>query len=316
MSATVGAALKKIAVSLLTDKKVLKVVGGIVLGILIIIVMPIVAIVSIFNGTIDFDTAELQQMVEQNLSAEELAKLQGVEDTMYAIEDAMTAAGHDWQKVREAQVLYTTALYEFSFAPDFVSKLVGCFAPDQTDEQLIAAVNAAFGTDIDAAEFTQLIVGVNQEIVSVAQSQLGNEGGQPYWSWYGFESRVEWCACFVSWCADQCGYIDRGICPKFSLCSDGVNWFQQKNQWLAGTETPSPGMIIFFDWADNGQDGVSDHVGIVASVENGTVYTIEGNSGDACRERSYSVGYYEILGYGVLQVGGETQNSTPQTPQS
>ena len=124
-----GAALKKIAVSLLTDKKVLKVVGGIVLGIIIIIVMPIVAIVSIFNGTIEFDTAELQQMVEQNLSDEELAKLQGVEDTMYAIEDAMTAAGYDWQKVREAQVLYTAALYEFSFEPDFVSKLVGCFAP-------------------------------------------------------------------------------------------------------------------------------------------------------------------------------------------
>lgn len=271
-------------------------------------------IVSIFNGTIEFDTAELQQMVEQNLSAEEIAKLQGVEDTMYAIEDAMTAAGYDWQKVREAQVLYVTALYEFSFEPDFVNKLVGCFAPDQTDEQLIAAVNAAFGTDIDAAEFTQLMVGVNQEIVSVAQSQLGNEGGQPYWSWYGFESRVEWCACFVSWCADQCGYIDRGICPKFSLCSDGVSWFQQRNQWLAGTETPSPGMIIFFDWADNGQDGVSDHVGIVASVENGTVHTIEGNSGDACRERSYSVGYYEILGYGVLQVGGETDNSNNETP--
>lgn len=132
MSATVGAALKKIAVSLLTDKKVLKVVGGIVLGIIIIIVMPIVAIVSIFNGTIEFDTAELQQMVEQNLSAEEIAKLQGVEDTMYAIEDAMTAAGYDWQKVREAQVLYVTALYEFSFDSDFVNKLVGCFAPDQT----------------------------------------------------------------------------------------------------------------------------------------------------------------------------------------
>ncbi len=235
-----GGGAKKIAVSLLTDKKVLKVVGGIVLGIIIIIVMPIVAIVSIFNGTIEFDTAELQQMVEQNLSAEEIAKLQGVEDTMYAIEDAMTAAGYDWQKVREAQVLYVTALYEFSFESDFVSKLVGCFAPDQTDEQLIAAVNAAFGTDIDAAEFTQLIVGVNQEIVSVAQSQLGNEGGQPYWSWYGFESRVEWCACFVSWCADQCGYIDRGICPKFSLCSDGVNWFQQRESMAGGNRNTFP----------------------------------------------------------------------------
>ena len=165
MSATVGAALKKIAVSLLTDKKVLKVVGGIVLGIIIIIVMPIVAIVSIFNGTIEFDTAELQQMVEQNLSAEELAKLQGVEDTMYAIEDAMTAAGYDWQKVREAQVLYTTALYEFSFEPDFVSKLVDCFAPDQTDEQLIAAVNAA----VDIPVLRPLIGSDKLEIIDVAK---------------------------------------------------------------------------------------------------------------------------------------------------
>ena len=303
MSATVGAALKKIAVSLLTDKKVLKVVGGIVLGIIIIIVMPIVAIVSIFNGTIEFDTAELQQMVEQNLSDEELAKLQGVEDTMYAIEDAMTAAGYDWQKVREAQVLYTAALYEFSFEPDFVNKLVGCFAPDQTDEQLIAAVNAAFGTDIDAAEFTQLIVGVNQEIVSVAQSQLGNEGGQPYWSWYGFESRVEWCACFVSWCADQCGYIDTGVVPKYAGCVNGVQWFKDRGQWIDGAAEPVPGMIIFFDWDNKGssgpQDGQSDHTGIVQKVENGIVYTVEGNSGDSCRVNQYSVGHYEILGYGV-----------------
>lgn len=302
MSATVGAALKKIAVSLLTDKKVLKTIGGIVLGIIIIIIMPILAVVSIFNGTIEVDVAELQQMIEQNLSEEEIAKLQGVEDTMYAIEDAMTEAGFGWQRVREAQVLYSAALYEFSAEPDFVTKLTGCFSENQTDEQLIAAINAAFGTEIDAGEFTQLMVGVTQEIVSVAQSQIGNEGGAPYWSWYGFEERVEWCACFVSWCADQCGFIDRGIVPKFSLCSDGVNWFKQKEQWLEGTEAPSPGMIIFFDWADDGQDGVSDHVGIVAKVENGTVYTIEGNSGDACRERSYRVGHYEILGYGMPQV--------------
>ena len=295
MSATVGAALKKIAVSLLTDKKVLKVVGGIVLGIIIIIVMPIVAIVSIFNGTIEFDTAELQQMVEQNLSAEEIAKLQGVEDTMYAIEDAMTAAGYDWQKVREAQVLYVTALYEFSFDSDFVNKLVGCFAPDQTDEQLIAAVNAAFGTDIDAAEFTQLIVGVNQEIVSVAQSQLGNEGGQPYWSWYGFNSRVEWCACFVSWCYGQMGLSE----PRFAACqSQGIPWFQSHGQW-GGRDYANiaPGDAIFFDWD---LDGSADHVGLVVGTDGSRVYTVEGNSGDACKIKSYSLSYECIKGYGLM----------------
>lgn len=143
----------------------------------------------------------------------------------------------------------------------------------------------------------------NQTIVEVAASQLGNVGGEPYWSWYGFESRVSWCACFVSWCADQCGYIDAGIIPKFSGCVNGVNWFKERGQWLDGSEEPVPGMIIFFDWDNKGssgpQDGESDHVGIVERVEDGRVYTVEGNSGDSCRENSYVIGHYEIYGYGV-----------------
>lgn len=300
MSATVAAALKKIAVYILTDKKALKVVGGIVLGIIIIIIMPIVAVVSIFNGDINIDTDRLQQMVVQNMSAEEQARMQFVEDTMYAIEDEMNAAGFEG-KVKEAQVLYVLYLSEYAAGDSFVQTLVGCFAAEQTDEQLIAAVNAAFGTKLNAEDFTTLMVNINHKIVEVARSQIGNEGGEPYWSWYGFDSRVEWCACFVSWCANECGYIDRGAVPKFALCSDGVNWFRTKEQWLDGTQTPSSGMIIFFDWESDGLDGDADHVGIVDKVENGIVYTIEGNSGDSCRQNQYSVGYYEILGYGVIQ---------------
>ena len=139
-------------------------------------------------------------------------------------------------------------------------------------------------------------------IVSVALSQIGNVGGEPYWSWYGFRSRVEWCACFVSWCANECGYIDAGIIPKFAGCVNGVNWFKERGQWAGNDIQPTPGMIIFFDWDDadeGGQDGFSDHVGIVEKVENGRVYTIEGNSDDASRQRSYPLGYYEILGYGI-----------------
>lgn len=145
--------------------------------------------------------------------------------------------------------------------------------------------------------------GGNQAIVEVALTQIGNEGGQPYWSWYGFESREEWCACFVSWCADQCGYIEAGIIPKFAGCVDGVSWFQAQGLWQERDYEPQPGDIIFYDWDNKGssgpQDGLSDHVGIVEKVENGIVYTVEGNSGDACRQRQYSVGYYEILGYGI-----------------
>lgn len=138
------------------------------------------------------------------------------------------------------------------------------------------------------------------EIVTVALSQLGNIGGEPYWSWYGFNSRVEWCACFVSWCANECGYIDTGVIPKYAGCVWGVQWFQERGQWQDNSYEPQPGDIIFFDWNDeNGQDGESDHTGIVERVENGRVYTVEGNSGDSCRQNSYPLGYYEILGYGI-----------------
>ena len=142
-----------------------------------------------------------------------------------------------------------------------------------------------------------------QLIVEVAASQIGNVGGEPYWSWYGFTERVEWCACFVSWCANQCGYIEADIIPKFAGCVNGVQWFKERGQWADNSAEPIPGMIVFFDWEDEcdggGLDGDPDHVGIVEKVENGRVYTIEGNTSDSCRQRSYPIGYCEILGYGI-----------------
>ena len=140
----------------------------------------------------------------------------------------------------------------------------------------------------------------NNDMVSVAISQLGNKGGQPYWSWYGFESRVEWCACFVSWVANECGKIDNGTMPKFAACNDGIAWFKQKEQWIEPTDIPITGDIIFFDWAKDGIDGSSDHVGIVEyyDIEKNIVHTVEGNSNDECKQREYSKDDNQIMGYG------------------
>lgn len=147
--------------------------------------------------------------------------------------------------------------------------------------------------------------GEDNQIVAVALSQVGNVGGRPYWSWYGFNSRVEWCACFVSWCANECGYIETGIIPKYASCVNGVQWFKDRGQWLDGSDEPLPGMIIFYDWDKHGQlgqqDGRADHTGIVWKVENGYVYTIEGNLSDKCMTSRRPIGEYQILGYGVPQ---------------
>ena len=144
------------------------------------------------------------------------------------------------------------------------------------------------------------------DMVFIAKTQLGNKGGQPYWSWYGFDERVEWCACFVSWVANQCGYIEKGIIPKYSACVTAVDWFDENHQYMPRDSgyIPKCGDIIFFDWKDKetgAQDGRSDHTGIVEYTDLQTmkVHTIEGNTSDSVAERVYDATDVEILGYGL-----------------
>ncbi|MBR3293113.1 MAG: CHAP domain-containing protein [Oscillospiraceae bacterium] len=136
--------------------------------------------------------------------------------------------------------------------------------------------------------------------LAVAQTQLGNVGGEPYWSWWGYHDRVEWCAIFVSWVADQCGYLDAGVLPRMEGVLPYIDWFKARGQWKGRDFAPSPGDIIFFDWEG---DGLADHVGIVEKMENGFIYTIEGSSGDVCAERRYTFGSVPIFGYGLPQFG-------------
>lgn len=156
MSATVAAALKKLSAIVLSDKNNLKTVVGIVIGIIVIIVMPIAAVLSIFSGDMNIDTDRLQQMITESLTSEEEDNLKFIEDTMLSLDEKMTDAGfHD--RVKEAQVLYVLALSDYSREDGFTDKLVDCFADNQTDEQLILAVNEAFGTDINSKNFTKVM---------------------------------------------------------------------------------------------------------------------------------------------------------------
>ena len=136
----------------------------------------------------------------------------------------------------------------------------------------------------------------NTAMVAVAQSQIGNVGGEPYWSWWGLDYRVEWCAIFVSWVADQCGYLDSGVLPKMEGVRPYVDWFIERGQWQGRGYEPMPGDIIFFDWES---DGLADHVGIVEKVDGGFVYTIEGNAGDMCTCCTYEQNSNLIFGYGM-----------------
>lgn len=162
--------------------------------------------------------------------------------------------------------------------------IFGGGSADTSDSESLAGVEFVNGTRPG-----------NQAVVDIVKSQVGNVGGQPYWSWYGFNSRVEWCACFVSWCYGQMGLSE----PRFAACqSQGIPWFQSHGQWgERDYANIAPGDAIFFDWD---LDGSADHVGIVVGTDGSRVYTVEGNSGDACKIKSYSLTYECIKGYGLM----------------
>ena len=166
------------------------------------------------------------------------------------------------------------------------------------NKPLIFGGGSADTSDSESLTGVQFVNGTrpgNQAVVDIAKSQVGNVGGEPYWRWFGFTSRVEWCACFVSWCYGQMGLSE----PRFSACqAQGIPWFQSHGQW-GGPDYANiaPGDAIFFDWD---LDGSADHVGLVVGTDGSRVYTVEGNSGDACKIKSYSLTYECIKGYGLM----------------
>lgn len=167
MSATVGAALKKIAVALLTDKKVIKTIGGIILGIIIIVVMPIVAVVSVFNGSMDIDTDKLGKSIQENISAEQMENLQLINDTMTEVENQLKNKKlSDYNT--QAEVIYLFSLSDKSEDEDFVKNFVSCFKKNQSDEDLIKTVNQKFGTEIKYDEFQKMMQSIKGAEISTA----------------------------------------------------------------------------------------------------------------------------------------------------
>ena len=320
MSATVAAALKKIAVSLLTNPKILKTVLGIVLGIIIIIIMPIVAIVSIFNGGIEIDTDRLQTMVVENLSAEEQQKLQFVEDTMYAIEDEMKAAGFTG-KVKEAQVLYVLALSGYASEDGFVSKLVGCFAEDQTDEQLIAAVNSAFGTQLAAEDFGKVMGNIRATAIDISGfTDPATKNNLDIVKWAIHAQENGWGYVYGTYGS----VLDEALLTsKIAQYPDEVGGYEDfiRQNWLGGRTADCVGLIKGYGWYNTetaqieiGANGMPD-IGADTMYENatekGTIDTIPEIPGLAVWHEGH-IGIY--IGNGEVIQAANTNAGVIRTP--
>ena len=295
-------------------------IGGIVLGVLIIIIMPIVAVVSLFNGGIEIDTDRLQTMVVENLSAEEQAKLQAVEDTMYAIEDAMLAAGFP-ARVKEAQVLYVLALSDFADDNGFVEKLVGCFTAEQTDAQLISAVNSAFGTSLAPEDFTQVMQAIRAVYIDTSHyTDPSTKNNLDLVQWAIAAEKAGW------------GYVwgtfgevltESYYEAKAAQYPDEVGGYEDfiRQNWLGGRTADCVGFIKGYGWLNSdtheieyGTNGMPD-IGADAMYDNatekGTIDTIPEIPGLAVWHEGH-IGIY--IGNGQVIHASGTKVGVVQTP--
>ena len=253
-----------------------------------------------------YTRASAQAELEHIFAAQYLLTLTEEVEVRYRTETRTDSEGNEY----DVEVPYNYYILNVTLTSKSISSVASeLLTPDQLEmyqvyrqtlgnKPLIFGGGSADTSDSESLAGVEFVNGTrpgNQAVVDIAKSQVGNVGGQPYWSWYGFNSRVEWCACFVSWCYGQMGLSE----PRFAACqSQGIPWFQSHGQW-GGRDYANiaPGDAIFFDWD---LDGRADHVGIVVGTDGSKVYTVEGNSGDACKIKSYSLTYECITGYGLM----------------
>ena len=253
-----------------------------------------------------YTRASAQAELERIFAAQYQLTLTEEVEVRYRTENRTDSEGNEY----DVEVPYNYYILNVTLTSKPISSVASeLLTPDQLEmyqvyrqtlgnKPLIFGGGSADTSDSESLAGVEFVNGTrpgNQAVVDIAKSQVGNVGGQPYWSWYGFNSRVEWCACFVSWCYGQMGLSE----PRFAACqSQGIPWFQSHGQW-GGRDYANiaPGDAIFFDWD---LDGSADHVGIVVGTDGSRVYTVEGNSGDACKIKSYSLTYECIKGYGLM----------------
>ena len=311
MSVTVAAALKKVAAAVLTDKKAGKAVGGIVLAVILIVIFPIVGVTGALGSLGKADAAQLQAILAENLSEQEITKLQTFEDTMRAIESAMSEAGFA-SRTREAQALYALVLFDRASSSEFVSKLVGCFFAEQSDEQLLANVNAAFETEIPFEDFVKLMQTVRAVYIDTSHYvDPSTKNNLDLVQWAVAAEKAGW-----GYVWGACGQVltESALASKVSQYPDEVGGQEEfiRTHWLGRRCADCVGFIKGYGWLNaetqgieygtNGMPDIGADAMYANATEKGTIDTIPEIPGLAVWHEGH-IGIYVGIGEVIEAMG-------------
>lgn len=313
MSATVAAALKKIAVALLSDNKTRHKIIVFILSCIAAVFMPIAVVLAAFSGEIEFTPEQLEEIAE-NIDVAEIAKLTQIQETLDEIESAMEDADMD-DRYEEAQILYILALYEYQDEDDFVDRLVGCFEEDQTDQELIEAINDEFDCDIDPVDYLRVVTGMRRTTISTLgywDTSTKNNRDLVFWAWEAYND--EWGYVWGTYGQLLTQGSFESLCALYPNNVENHHDFIQDN-WVGRRTADCAGLIKGYLWfnpdthqIEYGSNGFSDVDADTMynnSAVNGTIDTIPETPGLGVWHEGH-VGIYIGDGWVIQASGTET----------
>lgn len=313
MSVSAAAVIKKVAVAIVSDKKARNKIGIFILSVLVGLLMPIAALLAVFSGHLEF-TDEMISEVIDNLDENEVEKLQQVQDTLDAIEEAMRDAGMH-SRYEEAQALYMFGLYEYQDEDDFIDRLVGCFEEDQTDYELIDEVNDEFDCDLDPVEYLRIITGIRSTTINTfgfMDPETKNNLDLVFWAYEAYNDGWGYVWGTYGLILTQDSF--ENLCEVYPDNVENHHDFIQEN-WVGRRTADCAGLIKGYLWfnpeshqIEYGSNGFTDRDADTLyndSTVNGTIDTIPETPGLGVWHEGH-VGIYIGDGWVIQASGTET----------
>lgn len=308
--------------ALASDKNARKVIGVIIGSVIGLLLIPLITYMGIIGNmdSIEIDTNQVQQSIVQNMSAEEKAKLQHIEDVMTGISKECSKRKLKNIVSKKAQAVYACAFYDIEKSDnDFISKLVDCFEQAKDDNELLNMINSAFGTNISAEDFSHLMSVISNTVIDIDLSNTDkNNLDLVKWAQMAYDNKwgYVWGSHGNVLTANELKRLEKSF---GSHVTDKEEYI--KSHWLGRRTSDCVGLIKGYGWYDevsgtikygtNEMKDVTADGMFNAAVEKGPISTMPDIPGIAVWHQGH-IGVY--IGNGYVIHAANTYDGVIKTP--